>query len=267
MTIPGSYEEAVSTLKGRPRKKVANNTYLETRGEDVAVRLHDTDVATFHPDNTVTLDTGGWLTVTTKDRMNSVLAQRQVRIGSNRGQWRLTGYSGPSSYYAADRFDVPYHDGMIVDADGSADPADIVAEAADLVAQAERREVDKTITAYLRPLPKLMETWQAEIRETGTLASAEGDPWCCLMRAEDGRHPLAGDPVEHWQGHIAEKYLFPSMLVVAAESRGETARVGRWLQLGLKDHLLRMMREYLRGVLYPSGFATRSGRHPVTSSS
>ena len=44
----------------------------ETDGT-VAVRYHRTDVATLHPDGSVTLRTGGWRTVTAKRRMNQAL--------------------------------------------------------------------------------------------------------------------------------------------------------------------------------------------------
>lgn len=59
---------------------IANNTVLERLvSGDIAVKLHHTRVVTFHdypdaddPDQGeyVTLNTGGWYTVTTKDRMN-----------------------------------------------------------------------------------------------------------------------------------------------------------------------------------------------------
>ena len=59
---------ARSEVRGKP---VANNTRLFRRGPDViALRFHETDVVTFHADGRITLASGGWRTMSTKDRMN-----------------------------------------------------------------------------------------------------------------------------------------------------------------------------------------------------
>lgn len=65
------YAQADKLLTGRNHesRKVGNNTYLQRRGDDIAVMLHATDIVTFHPDGTFTLNTGGWHTPTTLDRL------------------------------------------------------------------------------------------------------------------------------------------------------------------------------------------------------
>ena len=70
-----TYIEAVSLLQtarspenGKP---LENNTRLfRLPNSHMAIRLHETDVVTISPDNVYTLNTGGWRTVTTKDRIN-----------------------------------------------------------------------------------------------------------------------------------------------------------------------------------------------------
>lgn len=82
-----TYHEADAQLNGRchEHRKLQNSTYLERRpGSDIAVRLHQTDVLTFSPDGAITLDSGGWDTVTTKDRMNAYLPP-VWRVGSDCG--------------------------------------------------------------------------------------------------------------------------------------------------------------------------------------
>lgn len=74
------------------RKKLQNNTYLEQRGEDFAVQLHSTDVVTIHADGTFTLRTGGWDTVTTKDRINNY---GPARVWSERGTWAIHSANDP----------------------------------------------------------------------------------------------------------------------------------------------------------------------------
>lgn len=69
---PTTYEQARCLLGTRDRFKLGNNTTLEARPRGAfAVRLHYTDVVTFHADGRVTLDSGGWQTPTTRDRFRA----------------------------------------------------------------------------------------------------------------------------------------------------------------------------------------------------
>jgi hypothetical protein len=72
------YKEFSAKLGNRSSRKLANNTYLERRNErTLAIRLHATDVVTITP-NYIELDSGGWHTPITKDRMQII----GVSIGS-----------------------------------------------------------------------------------------------------------------------------------------------------------------------------------------
>lgn len=68
MTI--DYKKAEELVKGRGKRKIANNTYLEQIDEVYVVRLYDTDIIKIYPDNTQVLFSGGFRTVTTKNRIN-----------------------------------------------------------------------------------------------------------------------------------------------------------------------------------------------------
>lgn len=75
---PTTWEEADEILNlpytRDERRKLENNTYLERRGPDaIAVLLHNTDIVTYYSDGRTGLYTGGWFTMTTKDRMNYYL--------------------------------------------------------------------------------------------------------------------------------------------------------------------------------------------------
>jgi len=71
---PTNYTEAADVLGSRDARKIAHNTCLERLdAETIGVRLHSTYVVRFHAVGTVTLDSGGWQTVTTKERMNRYL--------------------------------------------------------------------------------------------------------------------------------------------------------------------------------------------------
>jgi hypothetical protein len=65
-----NYVTAAEKLGSRDSRKVGNNTYLERLDDEtIGLRLHSTYVVKFHADGSVTLDSGGWQTVTTKERM------------------------------------------------------------------------------------------------------------------------------------------------------------------------------------------------------
>jgi hypothetical protein len=83
---PVSYSDAQDMMRKARNgyRKLANNTYLHQRGDSYAVRLHATDIVIIHPDGTFSLNTGGWFTVTTKDRINRF---SPARVYSEAGVW------------------------------------------------------------------------------------------------------------------------------------------------------------------------------------
>jgi hypothetical protein len=67
-SLKGIEEEVLSS------RKVANNTFeVIYKNGNRAIRLHYTDILTFTPDGEIILHTGGWNTVTTKERMRKFL--------------------------------------------------------------------------------------------------------------------------------------------------------------------------------------------------
>lgn len=69
-----TYAEAVKMVRGktnRSKRKIGNNTrgYIEYDGS-VSIELHSTKVVVLYPNGLVKLQTGGWQTITTKDRIN-----------------------------------------------------------------------------------------------------------------------------------------------------------------------------------------------------
>lgn len=67
MTI--DYKKAAEILNGRQKRKIDHNTYLEQIDEVFVIRLYNTDIIKIYPDNTQVLRTGGYRTVTTKNRL------------------------------------------------------------------------------------------------------------------------------------------------------------------------------------------------------
>jgi len=75
LTSVGQFQVYVGLFKktGKSKaKKIANNTYLIVDGDTRSIRLHDTNILV-EKDGQITIDTGNWHTVTTKDRLNRYL--------------------------------------------------------------------------------------------------------------------------------------------------------------------------------------------------
>jgi DNA helicase TIP49 (TBP-interacting protein) len=100
-----TYQDAAEYLGAKSDRPLANNTRLQRRDDGaIAVRLHSTDVVIYRQDGTAELYTGGWRTVTTKDRINTF---SPARVYAERGRW----YVSPGA--------VVFADGLRVSADGT----------------------------------------------------------------------------------------------------------------------------------------------------
>ena len=83
-----TYAEMLALVRvknNRKQRKIDNNTtaYIEY-DDSVSVELHSTKVVVLYPNGLVKLQTGGWQTVTTKDRMNQY---SPVYVQQRKGEW------------------------------------------------------------------------------------------------------------------------------------------------------------------------------------
>lgn len=77
--------------RNREQRKLANNTYAHRINErTIAVRLHNTDVVTLHSDGRVVYNSGGWRTLTTKERMSQF---GPAQVSQTAGVWYIRVYN------------------------------------------------------------------------------------------------------------------------------------------------------------------------------
>jgi hypothetical protein len=82
-----TFSKCEELTRRRDRKKLGNNTYVERIDADTfGVMYHSTYVVRVHRNGTWTLKTGGWQTVTTKERMND---NSPARIFQRKHVWYL----------------------------------------------------------------------------------------------------------------------------------------------------------------------------------
>ena len=96
------WREFIAGGRSKVDRKAANNTTVRLIDGGVAIRLHSTDIVTIHDDGSMILNSGGWLSVTTKERINRYTP---ARITQRAGVW----YMADGSLF---------YDGMIIEADG-----------------------------------------------------------------------------------------------------------------------------------------------------
>lgn len=184
------YAKAAAMLRTARRmedgKPIDRNTRLFQRADHVAVRLHNTDIILFYPDGRVTLNTGGWKTVTTKDRINNFAP---FNVWSKRGTW-FTKVKGT---------DIPFADGMTISASGN------VTGAGDANTEEQEKELRKRAKAYAEGFVHALYAGQVKL-------PGLGDCMICRMPS------LA--KMEHIESHMSESYYVPTLLVTALNSFG-----------------------------------------------
>jgi len=200
---------------GRP-KLVANNTAMYTASDgSTRWRYHHIDIVTKTQNGEFILNSGGWLTPTTKERINSYAP---VRLCQTRGNWWIYDPANP----------IPFYDGMRVDCTGK--PIDPPAQDMQAARDATRKKVNK--------FARLCESIDVLPVPGG------GDCWLCMGLFAKGAYP------DCLQSHLDENYLHGTLLVNAMRAAGyEDTQIGLHYHMNLRDTFKRALRRYmLRGL-------------------
>lgn len=234
----------------KPRITLRNTfEYVLANGAHVT-RLHLTDVCTRTPAKPrakdkrerYTLDSGGYRTMTTKDRINHALRASPYRVVSGRGAWFVTqAQPGESVWNTPNR--VPFYDGITLPDAFERAPAKAKSERELKRESALQAQIKKFVDSKLAngaPIPQ----------------PNSGDCWHCLMfDREDSRvhsggsympnaeRPVKDRSAEHLRSHIRESYLPGALIVNALRDRG-TGDAG--IALYMRDTSPRNMRELRR---------------------
>ena len=210
-----NYPEAQATLNGRNSKKLKNNTYLkQLEGQAIGLRLHETDVIVFKP-RYAELYSGGWLTLTTKARLNEF---GPAYISQKNHVWYMPDGS-------------LFYEGIKVDYNGRV----IKPRAADK-AEAKNKKLKADIKKYVDGFVKHIDAGKLE-------NPGPGDCWYCLMFEPAGQ----GSP-DHIRDHLTEKYYVPSLLINAIKAAGYNSPGVIWDMVQRGDHWA--TRKILTGYLF-----------------
>lgn len=188
-----NYNEAINILNGRTSRKLGNNTYLELNDDkSIGVRLHDTQVVVFYS-KYAQLFTGGWLTQTTKDRINNYSPNY---ISQKNSIWYM---SDGSLFY----------EGIKVDYQGKIKKPKLPAKV-----ESKTKKIKADIKRYAELVVKELETGKLEL-------PSGGDCWFCYLTTTDNK--TFGESMknhEHLITHIKESYIVPSLVWNAVKEAG-----------------------------------------------
>lgn len=234
------------------RRKMANNTWAIRDGDDIVIRLHQTDIVRYKPNGDIVLDSGGWRTMTTKDRIGQFAP---VRVYQSDGEWWLTYHAG--SLYA-------YADGMILHPDGTVTGALGPDDMQNIRARnrAARRKIDgfvKSITPE-----RIVTAWENTLGDCllCRVALAADQPTRTFFGFQvNVNAPTSGDDCVH--SHVDEGYFHASLAYRAVRAAGYgnpdyvMSLIYHLAQRGeVDDMLTRPLRKFLRAHLL-EGVATR----------
>jgi len=219
-----NYKEAEKLLQGRNHdsRKLCNNTYLirdflKPEQETVFhIKLHRTNILTYYANGDIGFDSGGWKTVTTKQRMNEFV--RGIRIYANKGVWYVHKYPLANDANASNEWklenDVVFEDGMMLHADGSI---------------SGYGENPKALLALKRKVQNYARKFIEAMKAGKIVPPSQGD--CLGCQFSDKTRIVSGEapknPFEHIQSHIEENYFVPTLLVNAVNWRG--SQMNRWV--------------------------------------
>lgn len=176
------FREAKKILGNRESKKIQYATWLHNRGSHFAIRHHETDIIKIYPRKTV-LDTDGWKSRTTKDRLNEY---SPGSIWSVNGIW----------YASFKGKEVVYQDGLTFHVNGAVTGGESVSEAKRQIKL--RNDVKKYSKAFVR-----------ELKNGDIPKPSEMDCFDCGM-FDKGKAPNPAD--SHLLLHIKENYFIPSLV-------------------------------------------------------
>jgi len=188
---------------------IANNTveYHRKSGERV-IRLHLTDIITFKPDGSIVLDSGGWQTVTTKERMNRA---PEIQVYQEKSVWYVAWHGATHVY----------QDGITLYPDGS-----VTGQGSEETGKALKKQIKEYVDGFMTALVN---------RELEPPSG--GDCWDCSFKTESGQTMGELSRSEHILSHFEEKYYVPTLLCNAMEELGTSKAakhcVGFWL--GMHD--------------------------------
>ena len=198
-------------------RPIANNTRVEWLDDEmtsIGILLHNTYIVKYFIDGTIKFNSGGWKTVTTKDRMNRfspyyVWSERHIWYIAKSFHWRYRDTNDNDVYLYQDQL---YFDEQgkpwLKDESGLGIEIKPFSKEAEKAKRKQLRQIDNYIRKGLKRLGN------------GEISHSEGDCWICSMkRVDDGDSMEGNNQYSCIQSHIDENYFHFSLVMNAVRSK------------------------------------------------
>lgn len=195
--------------KGRDKRKrtVALNTVAYRGDNEANIKYHDTFVVSLKGDGSITLNTGGWYTPTTKERINWFMPAGWY-VYQEKNIWYLSyGYSRQD----CKRYE--FLDGMTLYPNHPSYGESVFNPHGNIMQPKEKKK-DAQDRKMLREISRYCETFSRLFMAGKIEKPSGGDCWYCSMVSVATGKPWGEESknTEHLLSHIAEKYYVPSLL-------------------------------------------------------
>lgn len=219
--MPTTKKESLSTCTKEvlSSSKDANSSFKVIYKDGTeAYRLHKTDVVTINTDGSVVLNSDGWKTNTTKDRMHSYAYNYGIRISQTKGLWYVTTAKGTFDYF----------DGIRIESDGTVKKQHPV----------NLKKVDA--------IKKQISDYCKLITDDNLPKPDGGDCFYCAFTTKEGATMGDLSNSDHLKSHLKEKYLVGSLLVNSMREAGyRDEQIAVHYSLKISDTFRRAVRKYL----------------------
>ena len=264
-----NYQEADQKLRGRcySTRKLANNTYLKRRDwgstKAIAVQLHSTDIITFHEDGKVEVNTGGWDTITTRDRINRYL-NKPWHVFGERGATILSNYrwyAGQDDYKRTGSAEVVLSNRATILPDGEVDGGDSAEEYREQIRQQDndRNRLRSRLAYWVRKartktsckltIADIANEENAQIR-SAKIAAFGLERYFLEAGAEtlqiDGEYSLLRIKLDQWNNMTVLKMVCPSTqaaYVCPVEPRTQTIDEALDFMFGVENYREQLIAE------------------------
>jgi hypothetical protein len=222
------FVKASEFLGKKTSRPLENHTRIERRAENsIAIKYHDTDIVTYFPDGRIIVNTGGWKTKTTKDRINRYTS---FQIGQYNDIWYF--YNNGKKYL--------FIDSGMINADGTTD-FPLYTKVYEKNKQNELKRIRQYCKDYINAL----------VNNSLDMPSS-GDCWFCAIHDTKtnkslGEHHLS----DHINLHIEEKYYVPSLLINAI-SRYDVSIMAKYIIQECFNHTYKGNCDSLHSYIYKS---------------
>lgn len=186
------FEQADAYLGGKTNRPLPGRftRIIRRRDNEIVIRHYATDIITYFEDGAIRLDTGGWRSFTTKERLNEY-TPRDLRIFQRRGVW----------FWSAGKQLGHFADGIVFSRDGQGWAVYTPASKRPTISR-------KAVGRYASELAK---RWA----DRSLPCDRAGDCWFCYLRNDAATLGDATGDLSHLVEHVREGYYVPSLLLNA----------------------------------------------------